>query len=91
MDRSPCDTEGFYMSTKSSIKQNRFLIFTLVIALVMTTVVVISARNIFGSLNKASELDQSLLESNQPRINKVQLDKAIEFIEGRQFTPLDLR
>lgn len=79
------------MSTKITVKINQFYLVLIGVGLVLAVVVVVVIRSIFGSLNKASEVDQSLLDSQNPRINKQQLDQATEFLNNRQFELLDLR
>ncbi len=71
-------------------KIDRFYIILAIVMLFMSFLVVITFRGIFSSLDTAREVDEELLDSLTPKLDKVSLDKAQELIDRKGET-LDLR
>lgn len=51
---------------------------------------IIVLRGIFSAVAATGEIDESLLRSETPRIDRAKIDKAIEIVNTREYTPLDL-
>lgn len=56
----------------------------------MAVLVAVSLRIVFSAITKAGEIDNNLLNSTAPRLDKNLIDKAIESVENRDYAPLDL-
>lgn len=76
------------MNDLKEIDKFYFVIGGVLLALVLLVVIVI--RGIFSSVSVARQIDQSYLESQTPKLNKENLDRAIDIIERPQTDVLDL-
>ncbi len=61
-----------------------------VILMLLAVLVAVSLRGAFGAIAKSGEIDEAILNSSAPRLDRDKIDKALEAIEGREYTPLDL-
>lgn len=57
--------------------------------IILSVLIIVSLRGIFGAISLAGEVDQELLSSTLPRVEVNKLNEALESVEGKEFTPLD--
>ena len=71
-------------------KINRFYVFMAIVMVALSALVIISLRSVFSAISLASQVDESLLSSEVPRVNTGIIDDALNSVKEREFTPLDL-
>jgi len=69
---------------------NRFYFLLMAMMVVFAVVAIIVLRGVFGAISLAGELDESLSSSTTPRLEKEKINDALNSVNGREFTPLDL-
>ena len=61
------------------------------VLVVLAVLVTISLRGIFSAVRLAGDIDESLLDSSLPRIDKEKVESALEAISTREIQKLDLK
>lgn len=69
---------------------NRFYIVVIVVLVALAVFVIVVLRGVFGAIAISGEIDDSLLGSNTPRLDKIKIERAIESVGRREPPPLDL-
>lgn len=72
-------------------KINKFYLTLVILLLMLTFLVVIVVRVIFGSLMKSREIDSEFLESQTPRLEKQVLIQIDEKLDEQKAKILDLK
>ena len=69
---------------------DRFYMFLGLLLAVLSVVVIIMVRTVFGAYATASHIEEESLESNLPRINKTSLDEVYDKFYNKTPPVLDL-
>lgn len=75
---------------RALIRIDRFYYFFGAVVIILAVIAIVSLRGIFSSLKVAGEIDESLLESSSPRIDKEKIELAIETVTSKEIKKLDL-
>lgn len=74
-----------------NLKVDKFYLSFAAILIVLAVMVIFTLRTAFSAVSVASEIDESLLQTQTPRINKDKLNEALEVLGTKEILPLDLR
>lgn len=58
--------------------------------LIMAVIVIFTLRTIFSSLEIAGEVNEELFQASTPRINRTNMEKALNLKNESKLVPLDL-
>lgn len=72
-------------------KIDRFYYFLSLLLIVLAVVVIISVRGIFEAARISGEVEEDLLSSTVPHVDRVLLDEALNKVNNRNIVPLDLK
>lgn len=79
------------MLNKILAKIDRFYFVVSAVFVVLAIIIAFTAMSIFSSLAESQKIDDELLDSSIPRINKMDLDKAYKIVTEKENVPLDLK
>lgn len=74
--------------TKNSIPIRFYLVLGAAL-LSLALIIALTARGVFGALKTANAVDESLLNSESPLINKDDLKKALDLFSSKSAPPID--
>jgi uncharacterized protein (UPF0333 family) len=72
-------------------KLNKFSASLLFLLLFLAILLIVTFRGIFSAISTSKEVDQEFLDTQAPRIDKENLDKAYDWVTNKKVTTLDLR
>ena len=76
---------------RALLRIDRFYYVFGAILLVLAVLAIVSLRGIFSSVRLAGDIEESLLDSSLPRIDKEKVEKALDAISSREIQKLDLK
>ncbi len=78
------------MSQKISFQIDRFLVIFGTVLLALSIITILSLKTILSSVITSRQVDDELLQSSIPRLNKEDIDKAFEITTKKGTMSLDL-
>lgn len=73
----------------NKFKIKKFYIAMAAVMILLSALVIISLRAIFGAISTSGQISQELLSSSLPHVDVTKINKANEASEAKDFTPLD--
>lgn len=73
-----------------NLKIDRFYIIFTVLLMALAFMVIFTLRISFSAVSVASEIDEELLQTQTPRINKDKIEQALGVLGRKERMPLDL-
>ncbi|RJR30120.1 hypothetical protein C4564_00995 [Candidatus Microgenomates bacterium] len=76
---------------KALKKIDQFYYFLAIALVVVSAVAIVGMRSIFEAARTAGQVDEALLQSSVPHVDKLLLESAINKINNKEIVPLDLK
>jgi hypothetical protein len=71
-------------------KNRKFYGVLVGVFIALTAMVILALRGVFGAISLAGEVDEGLLGSTTPRLDRIKIDEALGSIKSREIPILDL-